>query len=58
MFDEINNRFAHILTNLNKDKENAINEIDELINILRNKSKKYINEILKINIELFSLFHF
>ena len=58
MFDEINNRFAHILTNLNKGKENAINEIDELIDILKDKSKKYINEILKINIELFFFLSF
>lgn len=53
MLDEINNRFKHIMINLNKGKENIIKEIDELINTLRNESKKYINKILKINIHLF-----
>lgn len=53
MFDEIMNRFIQIMTNINNDKENSINEINELINILRDKSKKYINGILKINIYLF-----
>ena len=55
MFDDIKCRFMRIILNPNQCKENTINEIDELINILRDKSKKYINEILKIDIKLFIL---